>query len=428
MSSRLPLARAGSLAEPEFRRLYLARALSLFGDALVPVSLAFGVLATDRSPSALGFVLASRFVSLVLFLLVGGVIGDRLPRKRILIASDLVRLGAQSLTAWLLITASAQVWELIVLAFVYGGGEAFFRPTSTGFVPETVSRARLQQANALLAMTTSTWMVVGPVVAGVMVATIGPGWAIAADAMTFLISAVFIARIRSGGRPARRETTFFHDLADGWRIFRSTTWLRVDGVYAAIGNCMVFAPLLALGPVVAVARSAAPHPGPRSSPRLEWGRPLVAWCCCACAHGDRCLWGSRCWPFSRCQTGLLAVPAPTAAIAVGGLAGGFGLSVFNTLFETTVQKHVAPDALSRVASIDWVMSVGLFPVGVAAAGPAAAAFGVSAPLVVAAVWIVTSTLVVLAIPSVRAVRLDERPSLDPSDDHSARPLSRAQEN
>jgi hypothetical protein len=126
-------------------------------------------------------------------------------------------------------------------------------------------------------------------------------------------------------------------------------------------------------------------------------------------------------------TGLLAVPAPTVAIAIGALAGGFGLSVFNTLFETTVQHHVAPDALSRVASIDWVMSVGLFPIGFAAAGPAAAALGVSAPLVVAAVWIVASTLVVLAVPGVRAVRLPDRPSLGPPDDLTSLPLSHARE-
>jgi MFS family permease len=99
---------------------------------------------------------------------VDGVIGDRLPRKRVLIGSDLLRLGAQSLTAWLLVTGSARIWELIVLAFMYGGGEAMFRPASTGFAPETVSRARLQQANALLATTTSTWTVVGPIAAGVM--------------------------------------------------------------------------------------------------------------------------------------------------------------------------------------------------------------------------------------------------------------------
>src|SRR4029450_2939069 len=244
--------RLGPLAETQFRRLYLARALSLFGDALVPVALAFGVLAVDRSPSTLGLVLASRFASLVLFLLIAGVIADRLPRKAILVGSDLVRLAAQSIPASILVTSTATVWELVLLAFVYGAGEAFFRPTSTGFVPETISRAGLQQANALLAATTSACTVLGPVVAGVMVATIGPGWAIAADAFTFFLSAMFLARIRTARRPGRQKTTFVRDLADGWRVFRSETWLWVDGVYSALGNCAVFAPFLALGPVVAL--------------------------------------------------------------------------------------------------------------------------------------------------------------------------------
>jgi Transmembrane secretion effector len=165
--------RLGPLAETQFRRLYLARALSLFGDALVPVALAFGVLAVDRSPSAFGLVLASRFASLVVFLLIAGVIADRLPRKGILVGSDLVRLAAQSITASILVTSTATVWELVLLAFVYGAGEAFFRPTSTGFVPETISRARLQQANALLAATTSACTVLGPV----LQASWWPRWA-----------------------------------------------------------------------------------------------------------------------------------------------------------------------------------------------------------------------------------------------------------
>jgi MFS family permease len=165
--------RLGPLAETQFRRLYLARALSLFGDALVPVALAFGVLAVDRSPSALGFVLASRFASLVVSLLIAGVIAERLPRKGILVGSDLVRLAAQSITASILVTSTATVWELVLLAFVYGAGEAFFRPTSTGFVPETISRARLQQANALLAATTSACTVLGPV----LQASWWPRWA-----------------------------------------------------------------------------------------------------------------------------------------------------------------------------------------------------------------------------------------------------------
>jgi MFS family permease len=397
--------RLGPLAEPQFRRLYLARALSLFGDALVPVALAFGVLAVDGSPSALGFVLASRFASLVLFLLIAGVIADRLPRKAILVGADLVRLAAQSITATILVTSTATVWELVLLAFVYGAGEAFFRPTSTGFVPETISSARLQQANALLATTTSACTVLGPVVAGVLVATMGPGWAIAADAFTFFLSAMFLARIRTARRPGRQKTTLLRDLADGWRVFRSETWLWVDGVYSALGNCAVFAPLLALGPVVALRSLGGAGAWATIVAALGVGSVLGGLVLLRARPARPLFVGVILLSLLALPTALLALPAPTVVIAVGALAGGFGLSVFNTLFETTVQQFVAPQALSRVAAIDWLMSLGLFPIGFAVAGPAAAAFGVRVPLVAAAVWILGSTAIVLAVPSVRQVRL-----------------------
>ena len=402
--SAKPRRSLGPLAEPPFSRLYAARAFSLLGDALVPVALAFGVLAVDRSPSALGFVLASRFLSLVLFLLVAGVVADRVPRKPILIGSDLVRLAAQATTAALLVSGTATVWELIVLAFVYGAGEAFFRPTATGFVPETISPPRLQQANALLSATNSGASVLGPALAGVLVATVGPGWAIGADALTFAVSAVLLSSIPSKAVAPRQRTRMLRDLAEGWRVFRSRSWLWIDGVYSALGNFAVLAPLLALGPVVATrslggaaawasivaAMGLGSVAGGVTLIRVRPRRPLLA--------------GVPLLSLLALPTALLAWPAPTAAIAAGAFAGGFGLSVFNTLFETTVQQHVSPRALSRVASIDWLMSLGLFPVGFAVAGPAGEAFGVRVPLVGAAVWIIASTLVVISVPSVRHVR------------------------
>src|SRR5207248_8114665 len=217
----------GALGEPDFRRLYVARAFSLFGDGLVPVALPFAVLSIDPSPAGLGFVLASRSLSLVVFLLVAGVIADRLARKYVLIASDLVRLMAQGAMAGLLIGGAARLWHLIGLVFVYGIGDAFFRPTSTGFVPETVSRPRLQQANALLSLTNSTFAVLGPVVAGVLIVTVGPGWALALDAATFLVSATFVGQIRAAAVMRAQASSFLRELAQGWQVFRSRTWLWV---------------------------------------------------------------------------------------------------------------------------------------------------------------------------------------------------------
>ena len=400
----------GPINEREFRLLYFARAFSLFGDGLFPVALPFAVLSVDRSLSGLGFVLASRSVSLVIFLLIAGVIADRIPRKRVMIAADLVRFLAEAAMAVLLISGTAVLPELIGLVFVYGIGDAFFRPTSTGFVPETVSRPRLQQANALLSLTNSTFAVLGPVVAGVLVVTAGPGWALAVDAATFLVSATFVWQIRAAAVLRAQASSFVRELAEGWRVFRSRTWLWVDGVYSALGNFAVFAPFFALGPIVAV-RSLGGAPawatiiaafgagsilGGVALLRVRPRRPLLA------AVPPLALMGLA--PF------LLAVPAPTVLIAIGAITGGFGLTFFNTLFETTVQHHIPPESLSRVASIDWVMSGAIQPFGFALAGSAASAFGLRATLLAAALWMLISTAAVLAIPSVRNLPAQPSPS------------------
>ena len=165
--------RLGPLAEPQFRLLYAGQAVSLLGDALVPVALAFAVLDLTGSATDLGLVLAAQILPLALFLLAGGVWADRLPRQLVMLASDLVRCAVQAVLAALLLSGRAQLWELIVTAAIYGVAEAFFRPASTGLIPATVSPGRLQQANALLGMTTNGAWILGPALAGILVVPVG---------------------------------------------------------------------------------------------------------------------------------------------------------------------------------------------------------------------------------------------------------------
>jgi predicted MFS family arabinose efflux permease len=408
---KLAIKRAGGLgafAEPSFRRVYLARALSLFGDGLVPVALAFGVLSVDPSPSTLGFVLASRFGALVPSLLIAGVVADRMPRKAVMIGSDLTRLVAQAAIAALLITASARPWELILLAALYGFGEAFFRPTVTGFIPEVVSAERMQQANALLATTTSVSTVAGPLIAGLLIVAFSPGWAIAVDALTFLASAVLLSGVSPRRTVRQTSATVWRDVVEGWNVFRSRTWLWVDGVYAALGNFAVLAPLMSLGPLVASRHLGGAGSWAAIVTALGLGSVLGGVTLLRTQPRRPLLVGVPLLALLALPPALLAVPAATPLIAAGAFAGGFGLAVFNTLFETTVQHHVEPAALSRVAAIDWLLSLGLSPFGFVAASLSASAFGVQVPLTVAAVWIVISTAVVIAIPDVR--RLQRAPS------------------
>jgi MFS family permease len=170
------------LGESDFRPLLLGASISSLGDKLVPVALTFAVLHLDASPAALGVVLASAMVPMVALLVVGGVWGDRLPRRHVMIACDVIRAAAQGLSAIILVAGVAQVWELAVLQAVYGAATAFFTPASQALVQEAVAERFLQQANAFLGISRNVAGVAGPALAAATVASIGAGWGLAADA------------------------------------------------------------------------------------------------------------------------------------------------------------------------------------------------------------------------------------------------------
>lgn len=395
---------AGPLEEPQFRNYFFARGFSMLGDAIVPVALAFAVLEVERSASALGLVLAAFTIPRVILLMFAGVWGDRLPRDQLMIASDLLRFAAQGTAAILVINGSAEIWHLIVLQLIQGVGSSFFGPASTGLVPQVVSPERLQEANGLLSLTRSSFDVLGPVTAGIFVATVGAGWALAIDALTFLISAMFLVRLRLPERLPRIAESFLSELRGGWREFFSRTWLWVDGLYSAVGNMVVLAPVWALGPLVAeesldgakswaaivASFGAGAVVGGVAVIRFKPERPIFA--------------GVAMLSLLALPPALLAGPAPTAAIAAGGFAAGFGLIFFNTLFETTVQEQVPEETLSRVSAIDWMLSLALYPLGLVLAGFVAEEIGTGPTLTIAAVWALASTVAVLLVPAVREVR------------------------
>jgi Transmembrane secretion effector len=394
---------AGPLEEPQFRNFFFARAFSMLGDAIVPVALAFAVLDIEQSASALGLVLASYTVPRVVLIMFAGVWADRLPRDLLMIATDLLRFAAQGTAAILLISGSAEIWHLIALNLVQGVGASFFVPASTGLVPQVISPGRLQEANGLLSLTGSSFEVLGPVLAGVFVATVGSGWALAVDATTFLVSAAFLMRLRLPERLPRMAESFLTELRGGWREFFSRTWLWVDGFYSALGNMVVLAPVWALGPLVAEESLDG---------ATSWAAIVTAFGLGSVVAGaavirfkpDRPIFaGVAVLSLLALPPALLAIPAPTAAIAAGAFAAGFGLIFFNTLFETTVQEQVPGEALSRVAAIDWMLSLALYPLGLVLAGFVAEAIGTGPTLAIAAVWAVASTAIVLMVPGVRAV-------------------------
>src|SRR3954447_1487720 len=216
---------------------------------MIGVALAFAVFQIGGGAGQLGLVLASLTVGRMAFVLVGGVWADRLPRRLLMLTCDGIRAVVQAFVAVALLTGAAEIWMLAVTSFVFGAASAFFLPAATGLVPQTVSAGRLQQANALLALSRSSVQVVGPAVSGVIVAAAEPGWVFAIDAVTFVASAAFLSvlPIAATERPQRRP--FLHELAEGGRAAWSLGWLRAGLALTAV-TVVGIATFLVLGPVI----------------------------------------------------------------------------------------------------------------------------------------------------------------------------------
>jgi MFS family permease len=386
----------------DFRLVFGAFAVSMVGDRMVTIALAFAVLGLGGSASEVGVVLACRALPLVATLLIGGVVADRVSRRAVMVAADLSRVATQGLLGALLILGHPPIWSLAVLAGLTGAATGFFNPAATGLLPAVVPPEQLQPANGLRATAMSGGEILGPAIAGVLIATVGPGWAIAIDAASFAVSAAFLAQLRLPRRIAREASSFVHDLRTGWVEFRSRSWVWSLVLAASLGN-LLWGAVNVLGPVVA---------------KRELGGAAV-WGTVMATMGIGALAGSvvaiRARPHRPLVVGvlalvlfalppaLLAAGAPTALLAVGTFLAGGGMMLGISLYESTFQRNIPPDVLSRVSSYDWLGSVALQPVGLAIWGPIAVAIGIDEALWLAAILLFLSVLGPLAIREVRTM-------------------------
>ncbi|HYZ19620.1 MAG TPA: MFS transporter [Gaiellaceae bacterium] len=395
----------GPLTERNFRLLFLGRTISLFGNAFAPIALAFAVIELTDSPADLGIVLSAYMLAHLVFLLAGGVWSDRLPRHFVMVGSDLLSGGAQLAAAALILAGSAQVWHLVVLGALRGGASSFFAPASTGLVPQVVSPTHLQQANALLSLTRNLTRIGGVALAGLLVAGVGPGWALALDGATYALGAVFVAGIRPGARtePVERQQ-FFRELVQGWREFRSRSWLCVTIVQFAFINAYAIGAFLVLGPFVAEHSLGGP---------AAWGLILAAEAIGMILAGVLALHYRPERPLLVATLAvltmapllaLLGVAAPLPVILGSAFVAGTGLELYGLFWETTLQQHIPDETLSRVSSYDVLGSFALIPVGVAFMGPISNLVGVENTLIGAALVVVLATAAVVAVADVRNLR------------------------
>jgi predicted MFS family arabinose efflux permease len=398
-----------ALRHPDFRYLFFGQAASAVGDQAVIVALALYVTQRTGSATDLGVILAAQSVPFVVLLLFGGVWADRLPRQRIMIATDVVRAALHGLLAALILAGGASVVQLIVIEALFGAARAFFQPAYTGLVPQTIPEELVQDARALSASTENLAILLGPALGTALVLGVGAGEAFAFDAATFVLSALFLVRVhprRRGAAPAR--ATVWSDLHDGFREVRSRPWVwaTIAAFTGAVLCC--YAEWYSLAPIIArdhyggaglfgVLESVAGGGAVIGSlVGLRWrpARPLLAG-----------LLLTLFWPL---QSILFALGAPTAVVVVSAVAAGYGFSLFGIWWDTALVRHIPPAALGRVSSYDWMGSLALLPVGFAISGPLAAAFGARTVLGVGA--LLALLLIVLALLPRSTRELGERPS------------------
>jgi MFS family permease len=395
--------RPGPLREREFRRLFAGRTISMAGSAMAPVALAFAVLDLTGSTTDLGLVLAAREIPTVAFILFGGVWADRLPRHRVMVASNLLSGASQAAAAALLISGGARIWQLAALAAVNGSSSAFFFPASTGVVPQTVPQPMLQQANAALRLSLNATNIVGAAIGGILVAATSPGWAIAIDAASYGAAAACIGAMNLPGGVRVEGSTVLHELREGWQDFWSRTWLWAIVLQFAIVNAVETGSVNVLGPAVA-----KKHLGGAGA----WGGVLAATSLGLVLTGVVMLrWRPR--RILRTATfGIfpmvlplvaLAWPAPLAVVIVAGFLAGAGVEVFGVLWDTAMQQEIPGEKLSRLSSYDALGSFVLTPVGLAVAGPLGAAIGLRTTFLGSAVLIVVATALVLVSGDVRTL-------------------------
>ncbi|HVP01321.1 MAG TPA: MFS transporter, partial [Solirubrobacteraceae bacterium] len=373
---RLPLP-AVLRREPRYRLLFAGQSLSVIGDRITYVALAFAVLEIG-TVADLGWVTAAAALPFLVVALPGGALSDRLGRRRVMLVADLVRAATQATTAVLLLSGAAQPWMLVVLMACFGTADAFFGPALNGLIPQTVGAARVQEANALLGLAANIGMIAGPLVAAALIAVWSPGGAIAIDAATFLVSAACLWRLRPAEIPAARDEEphdLVHGLREGWAIVRATGWM-IPGLLALVAyHVLVLPSVFVLGPEIA---RTTLH-GATSWGFITAGFGVGAACGSIAAMRLKPLHTLRAaftaMLVASLQGVFIASGLGTAGIAALEVLAGAGVALLYTLWETTIQEQIPSEAIARVAAYDWATSVGLMPVGLALAGPVGAAIG-----------------------------------------------------
>jgi len=395
------------LRHRDFRLLWSGMCVSLVGDGVFLVAIAWQAYELSNAPTALSLIGIAMTVPTIAFLLLGGVFSDRMERRRIMLAADVGRALVVGLMAVLSLTGALELWHMVALVSAYGAAAAFFGPAFDAITPQVLPAGELAQANSLDQLVRPMALrLAGPAVGGLLIDAVGVGGAFAFDAATFVVSALALLAMRAPARaPAAVSTSVGGDIRAGFAYVRGHVWLWGTFASAAVAYLLFMGPVEVLIPFLVKNEL---H-GSASDLGLVFAAGGIGSVACAVVLGQRGL------PRRDITFMYLAWTLATVAVA------GYGLSstvwqlmlaslAFNALetagtivWATAKQRHVPAELLGRVSSLDWLISIGLLPLSFALTGPVSGAIGVQATLIGAGIVGALVTFGALLLPGMRAV-------------------------
>ena len=391
---------------PGFSALALSRFISNVGNGISPVALAFGVLALPGATAKdLSIVMAARMFPMIALMLFGGVVGDRFKRNRIVGGADVIGSAFAAISAISLIVNSSSVLLLALMGALFGILNALWWPAMSGVLPEVLPKEKLQHGNAVITLTTNIGYVAGALLGGILVTAFGSGWALLVDAITFFIAGIIVWNLDLPTIVRDNVNTVFQDLKSGWREFISRSWVVTVVVAFAVINLAYESLLQILGPLNfskfdngaqfwsfnLAALTTGMLIGSVISLKVHFGRPLL--------FAMLIISATSIWDFS------LALSAPLWISLICAFLAGIAIDIFMVVWNTSLQSHIPEESYSRVVAYDAFGSFGLSPLGIAAAGPLAELFGVSAMLYVTGALALLAALASLSVKSVRDLKL-----------------------
>jgi len=407
------------LRHRDFRLLWSGMCVSLLGDGVFLVAMAWQVYALSNAPTALALVGIAMTVPTIVFLLLGGVVSDRVDRRRVMVLADVVRGLAVGVLALLSLTGVLELWHVAALVACYGAGTAFFSPAFDALVPDVLPAEQLAEANALDQFVRPIALrLAGPALGGVLIDVLGVGSAFALDAASFAVSAAALLAMAPRARAASGpHGTVAGDIGAGLRYIRGHVWLWATFASAAVAYLLFMGPAEVLLPYLVKNDL---H-GSAADLGIVFAAGGIGSVGCAVVLGQRGL--------PRRDITFMYVTWTLATFAVAG----YGLATavwqlmlaslaFNALetagtivWATAKQRNVPAALLGRVSSLDWLISIGLLPLSFALTGPVSAAIGAQGTLIAAGILGGLVTFAALLLPGMRdveAARLPPRLAAD----------------